>query len=86
MGYLPDRKARTIFITGSAVLRNGKRRNIVIESRPEFAIVKLCGTKTNYPLAWESIYEVAVQHHAANLSLESQALPKLKNARGINKK
>jgi len=78
MGYLPDRKSRTIFITGSTVLYNGKRRNVVIESRPEFAIVKLNGTKTNYPLAWERIYEVAAEHHAANLRLEKQAERKQK--------
>ena len=86
MGYLPERKARTIFVTGSTVLYNGKRRNVVIESKPEFAIVRLNGTKTNYPLAWESIYNVAVQHHATNLHLEAQAFRKQQKARGVKKK
>ena len=71
MGYLPERKSRTIFVTGSTIAKDGKPRNIVIESRPEFAIVTLEGTKEQYPLAWEAIYEVAAKHDAANMRLEN---------------
>ena len=75
MGYLPERKSRTIFVTGSTIAKDGKPRNIVIESRPEFAIVTLEGTKEQYPLAWETIYEVAAKHDAANMRLEAKELP-----------
>jgi hypothetical protein len=39
MSCLIDHKAQTIFVSASSVKKNGKKRRIVIESRPEFAIV-----------------------------------------------
>ncbi len=72
MGYLPERKARTIYVTGSSVLHNGRRRKLVLESRPEFAILKLVGTRTQYPIAWEAILELAEKHNAENLRVEAR--------------
>ena len=43
MGCFLERKAQIIFITASPVNKNGKKRRVLIESRPEFAIVKLNG-------------------------------------------
>jgi hypothetical protein len=73
MAYLLERRTRIIFFTASSVNANGKSREIVIETRPEFAIVQLNGTKEQYPLPWEKIYEVALKHHEKNLRLEAQA-------------
>ena len=73
MAYLLERRTRIIFVTASSVNANGKSREIVIETRPEFAIVQLNGTKEQYPLPWEKIYEVALEHHEKNLRLEARA-------------
>ena len=73
MGCLLDRKAQIIFVSASSVDESGKKRRVVIESRPEFAIVKLNGSKKRYPIAWEMIYEIAKQNHAKNLRLEARA-------------
>jgi hypothetical protein len=73
MAYLLERRTRIIFVTASSVNANGKPREIVIETRPEFAIVQLNGTKEQYPLPWEKIYEVALDHHEKNQRLEAQA-------------
>jgi hypothetical protein len=73
MAYLLERRTRIIFFTASSVNANGKSREIVIETRPEFAIVQLNGTKEQYPLPWEKIYEVALEHHEKNLRLEARA-------------
>ncbi len=86
MGYLPDRKARTIFITGSTIEHHGKRSKIIIESRPEFAIIKLAGTRTLLPIAWEAIYQVAVEHHEANLRAEEEAKRQSGKRRGAKTK
>jgi hypothetical protein len=86
MGYLPDRKSKTIFITASTILDNGKQRKLVIESKPEFAIMRLDGTTTNYPLAWEKIYEIALKQHAANLLIETQAMQKKNKTRRTKSK
>ena len=73
MGCLIEHKAQVIFVSASSVKENGKRRRIVIESRPEFAIVKLHGLWGRFPIAWEMIYEAAMRHHAENLRLEAEA-------------
>jgi hypothetical protein len=66
----------------SSVRENGKKRKIVIESRPEFAIVKLTGSRERFPLSWETIYQIAKQHHANNLRLEAEA-EKARTARNM---
>jgi hypothetical protein len=73
MAYLIERKAQTLYVTASSVSENGKKRKIVIESRPEFAIVRLAGARGEFPIAWKMIYEAAMQHHAENLRLEAEA-------------
>jgi hypothetical protein len=73
MGCLIEHKTQVIFISASSVNENGKRRRIVIESRPEFAIVRLAGAKGEFPIAWNMIYEAAMRHHAKNLQVEAEA-------------
>jgi hypothetical protein len=73
MAYLIERKAQTLYVTASSVSNNGKKRKIVVESRPEFAIVRLAGARGEFPIAWEMIYEAAMRHHAENLRLEGEA-------------
>jgi len=51
----------------------GKKRKIIIESRPTFAIVKQQGSRECFPISWEMIYEAAKRHHAENLRLEAEA-------------
>lgn len=72
MGYLLERKVQVIFVTASSVKDNGKKQKIIIESRPEFAIVRLAGSRQRFPLSWEMIYEVAKRHHAHNIRLEAE--------------
>ena len=73
MAYLIERKAQSLYVTASSVSENGKKRKIVIESRPEFAIVRLAGARGEFPIAWKMIYEAAMRHHAENLRLEGEA-------------
>ncbi len=73
MAYLIERKAQTLYVTASSVSENGKKRKIVVESRPEFAIVRLAGVRGEFPIAWKMIYEAAMRHHAENLRLEAEA-------------
>ena len=72
MGCLIEHKAQVIFVSASSVNENGKKRRIVIESRPEFAIVQLLGLKGRFPIAWKMIYEAAMRHHAENLRIEAK--------------
>ena len=71
MGVLLERKTQVIFVTASSVEQNGKAREVIVESRPLYAVVQLNGSKEKYPVAWEMIYKLAKERHAENLRLEA---------------
>jgi hypothetical protein len=73
MSYLVSRKTELQFRTASTVIASGKERVIVVESRPNYAVVKLAGGKEQYPISWEQIFKLAEKRHARNLQLERQA-------------
>ena len=73
MGVLLERKTQVIFVTASSVEQQGKARDVIVESRPQYAVVQLNGSRQKYPIAWETIYELAKERHAENLRLEAQA-------------
>jgi hypothetical protein len=73
MGALLELKARIIFVTASSIKENGKAREIVVESRPQYAVVQLNGVSERYSIAWEVIYELAKKQHAENLRIEARA-------------
>jgi hypothetical protein len=82
MAYLIERKAQSLYVTASSVSENGKKRKIVVESRPEFAIVRLAGSRGEFPISWKMIYEAAMRHHAENLRLEGEAEKSRKPRKG----
>ena len=51
MAYLIERKAQVLYITASLVKVKGKKRKIVIESRPEYAVITLQGLKEKFPIS-----------------------------------
>ena len=43
MAYLIERKSQTIFVTATSIIAKGKPREMIVESRPEYAVVQLAG-------------------------------------------
>jgi len=76
MAYLIERKSQTIFVTGTSIIARGKPREMVIESRPEYAVIQLSGVQEKLPVPWEEVDAAAKKRHEANLRLERQALKK----------
>ena len=76
MAYLIERKSQTIFVTATSIIARGKPREMVIESRPEYAVVQLSGMPEKFPVPWEEVYAAAKKRHEANLRLERQAIQK----------
>jgi hypothetical protein len=74
MAYLIERKSQTIFVTGTSIIAGGRPRNMVIESRPEYAVVQLAGMAEKFQVPWEEVYAAAKKRHEANLLLEARAL------------
>ena len=76
MAYLIERKSQTIFVTGTSIIARGKPRDVVVESRPEYAVVQLSGLPEKFPVPWEEVYAAAKKRHEANLRLERAAQQK----------
>ncbi len=76
MAYLIERKSQTIFVTATSIIARGKPREMVIESRPEYAVIQLSGIAQKFPVPWEEVYAAAKKRHEANLRLERKALKK----------
>src|SRR5580704_564594 len=74
MGVLLERKTQVIFVTASSVEENGKAREVIVESRPQYAVVQLSGTKEKYSVAWEMIYKLAKKRHLENLRMEARSM------------
>ena len=86
MAYLIERRAQVLFVTASLVKEKGRRHKIVIESRPEYAVITLQGIKEQYPICWEAIFEAARRRHSANLNLEAKAgIPHRANGKKLRK-
>ena len=73
MAFLIEHKAQVLYITASSITVNGKKRKIVIESRPEYAVISLQGQKEKYPILWEHLFQTAVRHLEYNLRVEAAA-------------
>ena len=76
MAYLIERKSQTIFVTATSIVAKGKPREVIVESRPEYAVIQLAGVEEKFPVPWEEIYQTAKRRHDANLKLERQAILK----------
>ena len=72
MAYLIERKSQTIFVTATSIIDKGKPREMIVESRPEYAVVQLAGVQEKFPVPWEEIYAAAMRRHEANLRLEAR--------------
>ena len=70
MAYLIERKSQTIFVTATSIIAKGKPREMIVESRPEYAVVQLAGVHEKFPVPWEEVYAAAKKRHEANLRLE----------------
>lgn len=70
MTALKARKSKLTFETASEV-RDGRRyRPIVIEAEPEYAVVRLKGTRQRLTVTWEAVYHVAAKIEAARVRAE----------------
>ena len=81
MAFLIKHKAQVLYIAASSITESGKKRKIIIESRPEYAVISLQGQKEKYPISWEHLFRTAQRHLEYNLRLEAAADNKHNSAR-----
>jgi hypothetical protein len=61
---LSDRNSRLRFITNSTSRYRGKDREMVIEVFPDYAAVRLPGTRTRYEASWRALLDLAAEIYA----------------------
>lgn len=76
MIFSPERRARITYLTESLASDGTKKRAIIVESRPRYAVLQLEGTDIQYGVAWERIFALAKTHHKRNLRFEAAAAQK----------
>jgi hypothetical protein len=59
MTRLRDRKTSLSFVTSSTYRYRRKEREIAVEPKPDFVIVRLSGTRLRYSASWRAVYELA---------------------------
>jgi hypothetical protein len=64
MTHLRDRKNRLSCVTNSTARYRGREREIVMEVFPEYAAVRLLGTRTRYGVSWRTIFDLAAEIRA----------------------
>ena len=55
MIFSPVRRARVTYLTESQASYGTSKRTIIVESRPEYAVLQLEGTNIRYSVAWERV-------------------------------
>ena len=76
MIFSPVRHARVTYLTESQASEGTTKRAIIVECRPQYAVLQLEGTKIRYSVAWERIFALAETNHERNLRLEASAAEK----------
>ena len=77
MIFSPVRRARVTYLTEIQASDGTRKRAIIVESRPQYAVLQLEGTNIRYGIAWERIFALAEKHHEQNLRLEAAAAQKV---------
>ncbi|HEY2351967.1 MAG TPA: hypothetical protein VGH83_05620 [Candidatus Acidoferrum sp.] len=73
MSSLDKRKTRLVFTTCDTVRERGRSRAVVIEAQPYYAVVRLAGCRTAYPISYAAIFHAAARIAAEKLYAEKKA-------------
>lgn len=73
MTSLANRKTRLVFTTVDEIRERGKSRPVVIEARLDYAVVRLLGMRTAFPISYGAIYHAAAKIAADQKRAERRA-------------
>jgi len=61
---IAERKTRLIFETGELIRERGRMRELIVEARPLWAVLRLKGLRNELAVSYESIYQLAAKQRA----------------------
>lgn len=70
MRKLEDRKSRAIFETTNAVHERGKQRQVVLELKPGYMMIRVKGTRAQHYLSYTAALNLAIRNEVAARKLE----------------
>lgn len=70
MSKLEGRKTKLVVETANAVYDRRRQREIVLELKPTYMVMRLKGTRAVYTLAYTSAFNLAVRNEVARKRLE----------------
>ena len=76
MTALSKRKTKLIFCTSDLVRERGKLREVVIEAQTHYAVVRLAGMRTRFPISYAAIYHAAARIQAEQTRAAKKAAKK----------
>lgn len=70
MTALSKRKSKLIFETSDVIRERGRYRPVTIEANPEYAVLRLKGTRKRILMSWAGLYNAAAKVEAARNAAE----------------
>lgn len=70
MSKLEGRKTKLVVETANAVYDRRRQREIVLELKPSYMVLRLKGTRAVYTLAYTSAFNLAIRNEATRKQLE----------------
>jgi hypothetical protein len=61
MTRLRQRKTKLEFITNATMRYRGRERDVVIEAFPDYAVIRLLGTRVRYEISWRGVHDQAAR-------------------------
>ena len=72
MTKLSQRKSRLVVETSNAVYDRRRQREIILELKPGYMILRLKGARRNFPLSYTSALNLAIRNQQAQKRLERE--------------
>jgi hypothetical protein len=70
---ISDRKTKLTLVTNATVRYRGRERAVVIEVYPDYADVRLLGTRLRYSVSWRGVHDLAARIFADRQKAERKA-------------
>ena len=64
MSALAQRKTRLVFETEDFVFERGRQRQVIVEARPAYAMVRLKGARKAFSICYAAVYQLACKIEA----------------------
>jgi hypothetical protein len=73
MSHLSQRKRKLTLVTNATVRYRSRQRAVIIEVHPDYAGVRLMGTRVRYQVSWRGVHDLAARIFAERARAEKKS-------------